>query len=323
MHTIRTVLGDIPADELGFTMAHEHILTHPQGSGSKAEIGHHLDSVEKAIEMLVEFKAVGGGAIVETTPESWGRNTPGMVEASRASGVHVIACTGYICQEHGMEPDIADRSIDEIVGRMVRDITVGMDGTDVRAGWVKAGTAYMHITPNEEKVLRAAARAAASTGVCLHTHTTGGTMGIEQIEIIEDEGFDPNRMIVAHVDRNPDLWYHRKMLEKGVYLIYDGPGKAKYYPDSVRVELLRQLVADGFAARLMLSNDMGRRSHHTVYGYGPGFTWIKQRFLPRLLDEGFDQETLDTFMIHNPARIYSLVEAGSAARSETAGTAAR
>lgn len=307
MPQIRTVLGDIDASELGFTMAHEHILTHPQGSGSKAEIGHHLDSVEKAIEMLEAFKAVGGGCIVETTPESWGRNTPGMVEASQATGVHVIACTGYICQEHGMEPELSDWSIDHIVDRMIKDVSEGMDGTTVKAGWVKAGTAYMHITPNEEKVLRAAVRAANETGVCLHTHTTGGTMGIEQIEVVEDEGFNPERMIIAHVDRNPDLWYHRKMLEKGVYLIYDGPGKAKYYPDSMRVDLLRQLVADGFEDKLMLSNDMGRRSHHKVYGYGPGFTWIKERFLPRLLEEGFSQETLDKFMIENPARIYGMV----------------
>lgn len=312
MPSVRTVLGDIDASLMGFTMAHEHILTHPKGSGSKAEIGHHLDSVDKAIEALREFKAVGGGCVVETTPESWGRNTPGMVQASRASGVHVIACTGYICEEHGMEPEVSAWSIDDIAARMIHDVTVGMDGTDVKAGWVKAGTAYMHVTANEEKVLRAGVRAAMTTGVCLHTHTTTGTMGIEQTEIAADEGMDLSRMIIAHVDRNPDLWYHRKLLETGASIIYDGPGKAKYYPDSVRVDLLRQLVADGFESQIMLSNDMGRRSHHTVYGYGPGFTWIKQRFLPRLLEEGFGQETLDAFMIHNPARMYALHTAPSA-----------
>ncbi|MEM6430849.1 MAG: phosphotriesterase-related protein [Deinococcota bacterium] len=307
MSKIRTVLGDIDAGELGFTMSHEHILTQPQGSGSKAEAGHHLDSVDKAVQMLEEFKAIGGGCIVEATPESWGRNTKGMVTASQKSGVHVIACTGYICQEHGMEPEVSDWSIETIKARMVHDITVGMDGTTAKAGWVKAGTAYLHVTANEEKVLRAAARAATETGVCLHTHTTSGTMGIEQTEIVEDEGFELSRMIIAHVDRLPDLWYHRKLVGKGCTIIYDGPGKAKYYPDSVRVDLLRQLVADGFEDQIMLSNDMGRRTHHTVYGYGPGFNWIKQRFLPRLLEEGFSQATLDKFMIHNPARIYSMV----------------
>ncbi len=308
MARVRTVLGQVEASKLGFTMAHEHILTNPQGHGSKVEEDHTLDSLDKAVQMLNEYKSVGGGAIVEATPKTWGRNASGMIEASRRTGVHVIACTGYICEEHGMGPEVNTQSIHEIATEMITDITVGMDGTEAKAGWIKAGSAYMHITPNEEKVLRAGARAATETGVCLHTHTTNGTMGIEQIEIVEDEGFDLGRLAISHVDRNPDLWYHRKMLLKGVYLIYDGPGKAKYYPDSVRVELLRQLVEDGYADRIMLTNDMGRRSHHKVYGYGPGFNWIKERFLPRLLEEGFTNETVARFMVKNPARLYALKE---------------
>ena len=72
---VRTVLGDIDASELGFTMAHEHILTNPQGKGTKNNLDHHLDSLPLAIQMLREFKEIGGGCIVETTPQSWGRNT--------------------------------------------------------------------------------------------------------------------------------------------------------------------------------------------------------------------------------------------------------
>ena len=303
----RTVLGDIDAAQMGYTMPHEHLLTGPQGDGTKNNDDHTLDSVDKATEMLRQFKEVGGGTIVETTPLSWGRNTEGMVKASQETGVHVIACTGYICEEHGMPAGVEGLTIDQVAEEMVSDVQDGMDGTKHKAGWCKAGTAYNHITANEEKVLRAAARAATATGVPLHTHTTAGTMGIEQAEIVASEGYDMSRMIIAHVDRNPDLWYHRKMLDFGVYLIYDGPGKAKYYPDSIRVDLLRQLVKDGFADRLMLSNDMGRRSHHKVYGYGPGFTWIKERFLPRLLEEGFEQDTLDKFMYENPQRIYAMV----------------
>lgn len=308
MATVRTVLGDIDASSMGYTMAHEHLFTRPQGHGGKVEEDHLLDSYDKAIQMMEEYKAVGGGSIVEATPQSWGRDAARMVQVSEATGVHVIACTGYICEEHGMEPEVSDWSIEYLAEVMVSDLTEGMDGTTAKAGWIKAGSAYMHITPNEEKVLRAAARAATQVGCVVHTHTTNGTMGIEQTEILEDEGFDLSRMIIAHVDRNPDLWYHRKMLSKGVSLIYDGPGKAKYYPDSMRVDLLRQLVEDGYADRLMLTNDMGRRSHHKVWGFGPGWTWIKERFLPRLAEEGFSQEVLDKFMIHNPRRMYALVD---------------
>jgi len=305
---IRTVLGDIDANQLGFTMAHEHILTKPAGGGEKDNKDHILDDFPKAIQMLEEYKAIGGGAIIEATPESWGRNTPGMYLASKETDVHVVACTGYMNQDSGMTEKEDHLTIDDIAKRMFSDVTVGMDSTSVKAGWVKCGASYNHITPNEEKVMRAGARVATETGTCMHSHTSTGTMGIEILEILEEENFDLSRMILAHIDRFPDLWYHRKLLEKGANLIYDGPGKAKYYPDQLRVDLLKRLVEDGFEDQIMLSNDMGRRSHHSVYGYGPGFNWIKERFLPRLLDEGFSQDVLDKFMIHNPARVYQMIK---------------
>jgi predicted metal-dependent phosphotriesterase family hydrolase len=308
MPNIRTVLGDVDVAEMGFTMPHEHIFTSPQGHGSKVEDDHMLNDRGKAIEMLEEFKSAGGHTIVEATPETWGRDASGMRSVSEETGVHVIACTGYICQEHGMQSEVTDWDIDYLAEVMVKDLTEGMDGTDVLAGWIKAGSAYLHITPNEEKVIRAACRAATEVGCVVHTHTTNGTMGIEQTEIAEDENFDMSRMIIAHVDRQPDAWYHRKMVEKGVSLIYDGPGKAKYYPDSIRIDVLKTLVAEGFEDQIMLTNDMGRRSHHKVWGYGPGWTWIKERFLPRLLEEGFTQEQIDKFMISNPARMYAFTK---------------
>ncbi len=76
----------------------------------------------------------------------------------------------------------------------------------------------------------------------------------------------------------------------------------------MRVELIKNVIRDGFADQLMLSNDMGRRSHHKVYGYGPGFNFIKEKFIPRLLDEGVSQTDIDKFMIHNPARMYQMVK---------------
>lgn len=303
---IRTILGDIDASNLGFTMAHEHILTKPAGGGEKDTQDHILDDFPKAIQMLNEFKKIGGGAVIEATTETWGRDTPGMYLASKESGINVVACTGYMEQDSGMTEKEDYLTIEDIYKKMCDEVIYGMDGTSIKAGWIKCGTAYNHITPNEEKVIRAGARAATETGCCLHAHTTNGTMGIEILEILEDENFDLSRMILAHIDRNPDLWYHRQLLKKGANLIYDGPGKAKYYTDQVRVDLLKQLVQDGYENQIMLSNDMGKKSHHKVYGYGPGFNWIKERFLPRLLDEGISQEVIDKFMIYNPARIYQM-----------------
>lgn len=303
---IRTILGDVDPSVMGYTMPHEHILDNP-AVGGFIDGDHILNNFDKARQMLEEYKAIGGGTIGEASTKHWGRNTAGMEILSRETGVNIICCTGYLCESQcDMGTWVGNKTIDELEDEMIREVTEGMDGTTCKAGWIKAGTSYDYISAREEKVLRAAARASIVTGAPVQTHTSTGTMGLEQIEIMEDEGLDLSHFCLAHVDRNPDYWYHKKMLEKGVYLIYDGPGKAKYYPDCVRVELLSKLVADGYADRLMLSNDMGKRSHHTVYGKGPGWQWIKQRFLPRLLDEGFTQETIDKFMIENPARFYTM-----------------
>lgn len=313
MGKVRTLLGDIETEEMEFCLPHEHLLTTPAGHGEKA-VGsegadHGMPSREAAIEICNVFRNAGGKTLVEATPKTWGRDTVGMVAASEQSGVHVIACCGVICEEHGMDPKTSELSINDLVDEMIGDIEEGMDGTTHKAGWIKCGTAYMEVTPNEEKFIRAGARAATKTGVPLHAHTTVGTMGLEIIEILQDEKFDCGRMIISHVDRNPDLWYHREMCSAGVSLIYDGPGKAKYYPDTLRVDLLRQLVADGYEDQLMICNDMGRQSYHAAYGGAPGHSWIMKRFIPRLVEgEGFAPEVVHKFNYENPQRLYTMVD---------------
>lgn len=303
---IRTILGDIDPSELGFTMAHEHVLDDPR-VGGYMDNEHVLNDYEKAREMLEVYKAAGGEAMAEASTKHWGRNTVGMAELSRETGIKLICCTGYLCENQvNMDEWIADKTVDDLVEEMVKEVTTGMDGTGYKAGWIKAGTSYNYISRREEMVLRAAARASRITGAPVHTHTSTGTMGLEQIAIMEEEGMDLNHFCIAHVSRNPDYWYHRKMLEKGVYLIYDGPGKPKYYTDEVLANVLRKLVNDGYGDRLMLSNDMGKRTHHTVYGYGPGLTYIKNKFIPRLEEEGFDPKDTHRFMYENPARFYTM-----------------
>ena len=304
---IHTLLKDIDPEEMGYTMPHEHVLDEPAIGGSP-DPDHQLTDVDKAREMLLECRQIGGKTIGEASTKHWGRKTKQMAELSEETGINIICCTGYLCESQcDMDVWIADKTIDDLQKEMIDEITVGMDDTPYRAGWIKAGTSYNYISQREEMVLRAAARASQITGAPVHTHTSTGTMGLEQIEIMEEEGMDMEHFCIAHVSRNPDYRYHKKMLSHGVYLIFDGPGKAKYYTDEVLIELLRKLVADGYEDKLMLSNDMGKKSHHKVYGKGPGWPFIKEKFIPRLLEEeGFREETVHKFMYENPARFYSM-----------------
>ena len=303
---IRTINGDIDPQQLGFTMAHEHILDDPR-VGGYMDMEHVLDDPVKAKEMLEIYKAAGGDAIAEASPKHWGRNTQGMAALSEQTGVNIICCTGYLCESQvDMDKWVEGKSIEDLQEEMLEEITVGMDGTDHKAGWIKVGSSYNYISPREERIMRAAARASLISGAPVHSHTSVGTMGLEQIAIMEEEGLDLSHFCIAHVSRSPDHYYHKKMLEHGVYLLFDGPGKPKYYTDEVLIELLRKLVNEGYEDKIMLSNDMGKKTHHTVYGYGPGLTYIRCKFLPRLFDEGFSETVIHKFMYENPARFYTM-----------------
>ena len=141
----------------------------------------------------------------------------------------------------------------------------------------------------------------------MHCKPYADKFGVEFVEGQKCWGVkDVDVYMPAATQNDVNMEWAKKIAESGAYLIYDGPGKVKYYPDSVRVDLLRRLVDAGFENQIMLSNDMGKKSHHQSYGYGPGWGFIKQKFIPRLLDEGFSEEVVHKFMYENPARFYAL-----------------
>mgnify|MGYP000056097996 FL=1 len=93
-----------------------------------------------------------------------------------------------------------------------------------------------------------------------------------------------------------------KLADRGIYIQFDGPGKVKYYPDSIRVALIKSLISHGYADQLLISGDMGRASYLEGYGGGPGFRYIKTKFIPRLLDEGVDEDVIHKIFVENPKR---------------------
>ena len=311
MKVIRTVLGDIDPSQLGFTAAHEHVFMDPTGHG-KPDNDWSLYDWDKQLRALREFKAVGGEAIIDATSgTNLGRDAARLYTASLQSGVKIVASTGLVLITNPITKEFMasmekEMTPTQLTDYYVKQVEEGMDGTDIKAGWYKGGSDYCHIQPLQEKALRALVRASKITGAPVHCHTDTGTFALEQVAIAKSEGMDITNYCVAHIDRNMDYWVHKNVLDQGCYIIYDGIGKVKYYPDALRVDFLRRLVEEGYGKQIMLSMDMGKRSSHKVYGFGPGWGYIKTTFIPRLLDEGFSQETIDDFTIHNPANFYSL-----------------
>ena len=306
MAVFRSVLGDVDVEEMGFTLSHEHLITRPPNNIIKGDPDLLLDDITKPEQELTLFKNSGGKTFVDMAPKSYGRNVPVIVDASKKSGVHVLATTGYLKGAY-FPKEVSEWSVNQIADFMISEVVEGMDGTDHKAGIIKAGSSYNYISDLEEKVFQAAVIAAQKTGAPISTHTEKGTMGVEQVELVKSLGFDTSRLIIAHIDINPDYRIHRKMVSMGAYIIHDGPSKTKYGTDEHIIEIMRKLVEEGYANRQMLSADMGRRSYWTSYGGGPGFTYIGQKFVPRLLEEGFDPEVVEMFTTKNPMQAFTLL----------------
>ena len=307
MAVFRTVLGDVDVKEMGFTLSHEHLITRPPNNIIKGDPDLLLDDVTKPAQELTLFKNAGGKTFVDMAPKSYGRNVAVMVDASQKTGVHILATTGYLKGAY-FPIEVSEWSVNQIADYVISEVVEGMDGSEHKAGIIKAGSSYNFISDLEKKVFEAAVIAAKETGAPISTHTEKGSMGVEQVELVKSLGFDPARLIIAHVDINPDYRLHRKMVNMGAYIIHDGPSKVKYGTDERVIEIMRKLTEEGFANRQMLSCDMGRRSYWTSYGGGPGFTYIANKFVPRLLEEGFDPETVDMFITKNPMQAFQLVK---------------
>jgi phosphotriesterase-related protein len=236
--------------------------------------------------------------VVDWTPIGLGRDLDGLVHVAGATGLHVVAATGLHRDAHYVTDDplraeaperLADRFVEELEGR---------------CGIIKAGASYHHLTPFEEKAFEAAAAAHVRTGAPVCVHTQHGTMGLALVERLQALGVPPSSVVLAHVDRNPDAGEHAETASTGATLQLDGPGRAKYWPDSTILRLIDDLASAGHAERLLLGGDTGRRGMLRAYGGGPGLDYVFARFKPRLereLGEGLAR----AIFVDNPARAFA------------------
>jgi phosphotriesterase-related protein len=129
-------------------------------------------------------------------------------------------------------------------------------------------------------------------------------MGHEALDRLAAAGVPADRVMLAHLDRNPDPALHAELAERGAYLLYDTVGRVKYRPESTLLALIADVRAAGHGDRVLLGTDVGRRSMLRAYGGGPGMDVLGVRFLPRLARE-LGPEAVDQIMRANPARILS------------------
>lgn len=356
-----TVLGPMPASELGVTLMHEHMFiditcsfVYPDEATRQAYIEEPvrmemlgllrrypfsltLDNLrlfdeETARQELLRFKLEGGSAVVDCTVIGLRRDPLALRRLARATNLHIIQGTGvYVEPSH---PDWIERmGIDDLAELFVRDIEVGIGDTGVRAGIIgeigtsgiaKTRTDYGKvgdITDEEEKVLRAAARASLRTGASVSVHLDARGQGAFKImDILMEENLAPDRMIMGHLDGYPDLDYHLAVADRGAFVEYDCLGR-EYYADNInlsfcsdvkRVKLIKEMINAGFVDQLLLSQDVCMKMDLRKYG-GFGYDHIVTSGMLMFRQAAIAESDIEKMLVHNPARVLALTPSSDAA----------
>jgi len=301
---VMTVLGPISATEMGFTQPHEHLICDTGWVGGYT-IRLPMNDEQLAIEELARFKSAGGSTVVELTNHGLRRNPRALKRISAETGVNVIMGCGWYRQKN-YPPGFDRRSVDDLVTEIVADLTVGADDSDIKAGIIgEIGVTLDYISPGEERVLRAAARAHRQTGAAIYTHGEFYPIGLAQLAMLEEEGVNPRRVIVGHMDSYLDLDYHEAVARRGAYLAYDAVGRTHIYPDARRISMIQEMLNRGYEEQLLLSTDRCWRSDLHAYG-GAGYDYMIRSFLPRLRQAGVSGEQIQKICVANPSRVLAI-----------------
>lgn len=303
---IRTVLGDIQSQELGATNYHEHLF-----QVSPMLKGDELDDEELSSKEASALKESGFDAMVDATPLGLGGNPEALARISKATGLKIVATTGRHRLEHYSDGHwVRDFSVSTLEQRLIADLTQGLQLTDtnsngqvdpVRAGILKAGIGYWSINSFERQTLDAVGAAHTATGAPVMIHLEFGTAAHEVLDILESLAVPASSVVLAHADRNLDSGLHCSLIERGVFLGYDGVARAKNRSDQELLVLTREVVEAVGSNGIVIGGDVARRARYIAYGGIPGLAYLGQRYLPRLRSEIGDSH-VETIIRANPAR---------------------
>jgi phosphotriesterase-related protein len=338
---VMTVLGPVPVNEMGVTLMHEHILIDasnkwvPPACCAGRHIGEQkvhigilgalrmnplmnrdncrLVDVDLAVEELMKFRELGGATVVDPTNIGIGRNPLALQDVARRTGLGVVMSTGFYL-EASHPAYVRERSVDELAAQLMFEVGALERKPDVAAGLIGEIGVSAAFTAEEEKSLRAAARASAATRVPLSVHLPGWVRhGHRVLDIVEAEGANLQHTVLCHMNPSlSDVAYQHTLAQRGAWLEYDMIGMDYYYADEQaqspsdeeNARAIRALIDAGYADRVLLSQDVFLKMMLTRYG-GFGYGYVLEHFVPRLKRHGVTDAQIETMLIANPARVFS------------------
>ena len=335
---VQTVRGAMPAEAVGVTLMHEHLLcdiTPPelmaQGQAEQPitletafAIRYHwcrhygnniLDCADTAAKEAAHFRAAGGDTIVELTTFGIKPDPAGLRVVSERADINIVAGTGYYTEPFAATA-IVDRSIESLAAEMIADIRNGFADTSVRAGIIGEIGISDPWTSAERRVLTAAVLAQRETGASINVHPGRDPASPAAIaRFIRNEGGDPEQLIISHIDRT--LFEEAavvQLLDEGCVAEWDFFGiKSSHYPfanidlpnDGQRLNLINKLMRRGYGRQIAVSQDICTKTRLMRWG-GHGYAHMLENVLPMMRRKGFSQSEIEQLLILTPRRLLAL-----------------
>ncbi|MEV0595020.1 phosphotriesterase family protein [Nonomuraea cavernae] len=320
MPTVNTVRGPVDIDELGQTLMHEHVFVvateHLDNYGKGAWWDEEF-RVSDAIGKLNAVAAKGVRTIVDPTVWGLGRYIPRLQRiAADVPDLNIVVATGIYSFEElphqyehrgpGLLMDIPDPMIDDFV----RDLTVGIADTGVKAAFLKCVVEQKGLTPGVERICRSVAQAHLRTGAPITVHTNSFTQsGLIALDFFAKEGVDLAKVVVGHAGDSNDLDYLMRLADTGATLGMDRFGLDVYNPTAQRVATIAALCQRGYADRMVLSHDaacfmdyFGGTWDEALGTLAPNWRYdhIHDDVLAALRDAGVTEDHIEQMLVFNP-----------------------
>jgi len=317
MPFIRTVSGDVDPGQIGFALPHEHTQCHLWRIPERFDYWELTPDEDLIADELDRFRAAGGTCLVDVTLPGIGRDPEWLRRIAERSGLHVVMGTGWYREPYYPPEALIDRrTTEELAEQMIREFEDGVpgsegpDGARVHPGIIgEIGVHKPWVSAQEERVLRASGQAARATGMAVTTHAVMSPVGLRQLDILEQAGADPTRVVIGHTDSYPVLAHWLAIVERGASIECDFLGMA-FTPMERKgeprvIELILELLERGHTDRILLSQDVCDNSQLTFYG-GNGYAYLAEQFLPRLADRGVGEADIRRITVDNPRRILTI-----------------
>ena len=305
MAQLITTLGPKNADEMGLILPHEHIFvdlrTWDQPGYAQADAAAVIRVMQPEIERM---KQAGITALVECSTVGVGRRADIEQAVSMATGFALVLPTG-IYREPWIPDWAHEASEDDLYDWMLSELSCSIEGSNTPAGWIKLSASDDGITPCERKVFRAAVRAALETNTTIGSHTIRGQVVRDELAIIDELGYTPERFIWIHAQAEPDFSLHVELARRGVWIEYDWIG-GDDQNDADYIKRIQRLADAGFIDHLLLSQDRGWYNPALPNGgRQKPYTYLSEQFLPQLRACGFDEAAIRQLTHTNPFRAFA------------------